>query len=199
MTYTKIPNLTRCDWVPPNDKIYTHYHDKEWGRPIKCEKELFSKLIQEGQQAGLSWSTVLHKRQNLLLAYDNFDPDILSGYDNSDYERLMTDPKIIRSKLKVNAAVFNAKIFIHMRDKEQINFSDYLWGFIDYKPIQNNWYGSGDIPSHNSLSFSIAADLKKRGFKFVGPVIIYAFMQAVGMINDHTLGCFANKVCKDLS
>ena len=114
MTYTKIPNLTRCDWVPPNDKIYTHYHDKEWGRPIKCEKELFSKLIQEGQQAGLSWSTVHHKRQNLLLA-------------------------------------------------------------------------------------SIAADLKKRGFKFVGPVIIYAFMQAVGMINDHTLGCFANEVCKDLS
>ena len=111
----------------------------------------------------------------------------------------MTDPKIIRSKLKVNAAVFNAKIFIHMRDKEQINFSDYLWGFIDYKPIQNNWYGSGDIPSHNSLSVSIAADLKKRGFKFVGPVIIYAFMQAVGMINDHTLGCFANEVCKDLS
>jgi DNA-3-methyladenine glycosylase I len=142
---------------------------------------------------------VLHKRQNLLLAYDNFDPDILSGYDSSDYERLMTDPKIIRSKLKVNAAVFNAKVFIHMRDKEQINFSDYLWRFIDYKPIQNNWYRSRDIPSYNSLSISIAADLKKRGFKFVGPVIIYAFMQAVGMINDHTLSCFANEVCKDLS
>ena len=142
---------------------------------------------------------MLHKRQNLLLAYNNFDPDILSGYDNSDYERLMTDPKIIRSKLKVNAAVFNAKDFIHMRDKEQINFSDYLWRFIHYKPIQNNWYRSRDIPSYNSLSISIAADLKKRGFKFVGPVIIYAFMQAVGMINDHTLSCFANEVCKDLS
>jgi DNA-3-methyladenine glycosylase I len=137
---------------------------------------------------------VLYKRQNLLLAYDNFDPDILSRYDSSDYERLMTDPKIIRSKLKVNAAVFNAKVFIHMRDKEQINFSDYLWKFIDYKPIQNNWYRSKDIPSYNSLSISIAADLKKRGFK-----IIYAFMQAVGMINDHTLSCFANEVCKDLS
>ena len=199
MTYTKIPILNRCAWVPSNDRLYTHYHDQEWGRPIKCEKELFSKLIQEGQQAGLSWITLLRKRQNLLLAYNNFDPDLLANFDALDCERLMKNPNIIRSKLKINAAINNAKIFIYMRDQEKINFSEYLWSFINNTPIQNNWHKSKDIPKYSNVSKIMAADLKKRGFKFVGPVIVYAFMQAVGMTNDHTLNCFAHNICRDLN
>lgn len=198
MTYDVIPDLPRCGWVPPTDPLYTHYHDTEWGRPIWESKALFSKLIQDGQQAGLAWITILRKREEMLRAYDGFDPDKLIHYTDKDRERLLSNAGIIRSKLKVNAAITNAHIFVKMRDEEGIDFSEYLWGFVGGKPIQNAWEKFKDAPVESPESIAMSKDMKKRGFKFVGPVILYAFMQAVGMINDHALHCFAYEPCKKL-
>lgn len=198
MTYDVIPDLPRCGWVPPTDPLYTHYHDTEWGRPIWESKALFSKLIQDGQQAGLAWITILRKREEMLRAYDGFDPDKLIHYTDNDRERLLSNAGVIRSKLKVNAAITNAHIFIEMRDEEGIDFSEYLWGFVGGKPIQNAWEKFKDAPVESPESIAMSKDMKKRGFKFVGPVILYAFMQAVGMINDHALHCFAYEPCKKL-
>jgi len=198
MTYDVIPDLPRCGWVPPTDPLYTHYHDTEWGRPIWESKALFSKLIQDGQQAGLAWITILRKREEMLRAYDGFDPDKLIHYTDKDRERLLSNAGVIRSKLKVNAAITNAHIFVKMRDEEGIDFSEYLWGFVGGKPIQNAWEKFKDAPVESPESIAMSKDMKKRGFKFVGPVILYAFMQAVGMINDHALHCFAYEPCKKL-
>ena len=198
MTYDVIPDLPRCGWVPPTDPLYTHYHDTEWGRPIWESKALFSKLIQDGQQAGLAWITILRKREEMLRAYDGFDPDKLIHYTDKDRARLLSNAGIIRSKLKVNAAITNAHIFVKMRDEEGIDFSEYLWGFVGGKPIQNAWEKFKDAPVESPESIAMSKDMKKRGFKFVGPVILYAFMQAVGMINDHALHCFAYEPCKKL-
>ena len=189
------PDLPRCGWVSPTDKLYCHYHDTEWGIPNYDSKSLFSKLIQDGMQAGLAWITILRKRDSILEAFDNLDPDIIAHYTDKDRERLMNNPGIIRSKLKINAAITNAQIFIKMRDEEGIDFSEYLWGFVDGKQIQNNWAKFKDAPVESPESIAMAKDLKKRGFKFVGPVIIYAFMQAVGMINDHSTDCHCYKKC----
>ncbi len=197
MSYDVIPDLPRCGWVPPDDGLYCHYHDTEWGRPIYDDKALFSKLIQDGQQAGLAWITILRKRDNMLKAYDGFDPDIVAHYTDADRARLLSNPGIIRSKLKVNAAISNAQAFIKMRDEEDINFSDYLWNYIGGKPIQNSWKDFKDAPVQSAESIAMSKDLKKRGFKFVGPVILYAFMQAVGMINDHSTDCHAYEACKN--
>ena len=199
MTYDIIPDLPRCGWVPPTDPLYTHYHDTEWGRPIWDSKALFSKLIQDGQQAGLSWITILRKREEMLRAYDGFDPDKLIHYTDKDRERLLSNAGIIRSKLKVNATINNARIFVQMRDEENIDFSEYLWDFVGGSPIQNNWNDFKDAPVDSPASIAMSKDMKKRGFKFVGPVILYAFMQAVGMINDHAVGCHAYEPCKKLS
>jgi len=199
MTYDVIPNLPRCGWVPPTDPLYTHYHDTEWGRPIWDSKALFSKLIQDGQQAGLAWITILRKREEMLCAYDGFDPDKLIHYTDKDRERLLSNAGIIRSKLKVNAAITNAHIFVKMRDEEGIDFSEYLWNFVGGKPIQNAWERFKDAPVESAESIAMSKDMKKRGFKFVGPVILYAFMQAVGMINDHAVGCHAYEPCKKLA
>ena len=198
MTYDVIPDLPRCGWVPPTDPLYTHYHDTEWGRPIRDSKALFSKLIQDGQQAGLAWITILRKREEMLRAYDGFDPDKLLHYTDKDRERLLSNAGIIRSKLKVNAAITNAQIFVKMRDEDGIDFSDYLWDFVGGRPIQNSWKDFKDAPVDSPESIAMSKDLKKRGFKFVGPVILYAFMQAVGMINDHAVGCHAYEPCKNL-
>ena len=198
MTYDVIPDLPRCGWVPPTDPLYTHYHDTEWGRPIRDSKALFSKLIQDGQQAGLAWITILRKREEMLRAYDGFDPDKLIHYTDKDRERLLSNAGIIRSKLKVNAAITNAQIFVKMRDEAGIDFSDYLWDFVGGRPIQNRWKDFKDAPVDSPESIAMSKDLKKRGFKFVGPVILYAFMQAVGMINDHAVGCHAYEPCKNL-
>ena len=195
--YTHDTALPRCGWVPPTDELYCYYHDTEWGRPIRDDKALFSKLIQDGQQAGLSWITILRKRDNLLKAYDGFDPDIIAHYTDADRARLLGDAGIIRSKLKVNAAIHNAQIFIKMRDKDDMNFSDYLWDFVGDKPIQNSWKEFKDAPVKTDESIAMSKDLKKRGFKFVGPVIVYAFMQAVGMVNDHSTDCHAYDACKN--
>ena len=199
MSYDVIPDVPRCGWVPPTDPLYTHYHDTEWGRPIRDSKALFSKLIQDGQQAGLAWITILRKREEMLRAYDGFDPDKLIHYTDKDRERLLSNAGIIRSKLKVNATISNAHIFVKMRDEEGIDFSDYLWDFVGGAPIQNAWKDFKDAPVDSPESISMSKDLKKRGFKFVGPVILYAFMQAVGMINDHAVGCHVYEPCRDLA
>ena len=191
------PDLKRCGWVSPTDELYCHYHDTEWGMPIYDSKSLFSKLIQDGMQAGLAWITILRKRDTILEAFNGLDPDIIAHYTDKDRERLLANPGIIRSKLKINAAITNAQIFIKMRDEEGVDFSEYLWGFVDGKQIQNKWDKFKDAPVESPESIALAKDLKKRGFKFVGPVIIYAFMQAVGMINDHELSCISYGDCNE--
>ena len=198
MTYDVIPDLPRCGWATANDPLYTHYHDTEWGRPIWDSKALFSKLIQDGQQAGLAWITILRKREEMLRAYDGFDPDKLVHYTDKDRERLLSNAGIIRSKLKVNAAISNAHIYVKMRDEEGIDFSNYLWDFVGGTTTQNAWKDFKDAPVDSPESIAMSKDLKKRGFKFVGPVILYAFMQAVGMINDHAVDCHAYEPCKRL-
>ena len=195
--YSHDPELPRCGWVPKDDELYCSYHDLEWGRPIYDSKALFSKLIQDGQQAGLAWITILRKRDNLLKAYDGFDPDIIAHYKEADRARLLSDAGIIRSKLKVGAAIHNAQIYIKMRDSEGLDFSDYLWSFVGGAPMQNSWKQFSDAPVKSPESEAMSKDLKKRGFKFVGPVIVYAFMQAVGMINDHSTDCHAYAICRD--
>ena len=189
------PDLPRCGWVPPGDELYCHYHDTEWGRPIRDDKALFSKLIQDGMQAGLAWITILRKRENILRAFDGLDPDIIAHYTDKDRERLLADAGIIRSKLKINAAINNAQIFLKMRDDEGINFSDYLWDYVGGSPIQTGLKSRNDMLVKSPESEALSKDLKKRGFKFVGPVIVYAFMQAVGMINDHETGCHVYEDC----
>lgn len=192
------PDLPRCGWVPPGDAFYCAYHDEEWGRPVWDDKALFSKLILDGMQAGLAWITILRKRDNILAAFDNLDPDIIAQYNDGDRLRLLDNAGIIRSKSKINAAILNAQIFIKMRDEDGVNFSDYLWGFVGGAPIQNSWDKFSDAPVKSPESEALSKDLKKRGFKFVGPVIVYAFMQAVGMVNDHSDHCHANAICKNL-
>ncbi|MCF6221946.1 MAG: DNA-3-methyladenine glycosylase I [Robiginitomaculum sp.] len=191
------PDLPRCGWVSPTDALYCHYHDTEWGVPNYDSKSLFSKLIQDGMQAGLAWITILRKRETILEAFDNLDPDIIAHYTDKDRERLMNNPGIIRSKLKINAAITNAQIYIKMRDDEGIDFSEYLWSFVDGKQIQNNWADFRDAPAKTTISEAMSKNLKKRGFKFVGPVIIYAFMQAVGMVNDHSTDCHCYEKCNE--
>jgi DNA-3-methyladenine glycosylase I len=186
------PTLQRCAWVPPGDALYCHYHDTEWGRPIRDSKALFSKLIQDGQQAGLAWITILRKRDNLLKAYDGFDPDIVAHYTDADRARLMGDPGIIRSKSKIDATIGNARAYLDMR-AAGIDFSGYLWDYVEGKPVVNVWENFSDAPVKNDVSEALSKDLNKRGFKFVGPVILYAFMQAVGMINDHEMNCCARE------
>ena len=194
---THNPDLPRCGWVPPTDELYCNYHDTEWGVPNYDSKSLFSKLIQDGMQAGLAWITILRKRETILEAFDGLDPDIIAHYTDQDRERLLGNAGIIRSKLKINAAISNAQIYIKMRDEEGIDFSEYLWGFVGGKPIQNAWNKFEDAPVQTDESVAMAKDLKKRGYKFTGPVIIYAFMQAVGMINDHSVDCHCYEGCKN--
>lgn len=189
------PDLPRCGWVPPDDALYCHYHDTEWGVPNTDSKSLFSKLIQDGMQAGLAWITILRKRETILQAFDNLDPDIIAYYTDKDRERLLNNPGIIRSKLKINAAITNAQIYIKMRDEENLEFSEYLWEFVGGQPIVNSWDKFSDAPVKSPESEALAKDLKKRGFKFTGPVIIYAFMQAVGMVIDHEKTCHARAQC----
>lgn len=196
---THDPTIPRCGWVSPNDAFYCQYHDTEWGRPIWDDKALFSKLIQDGMQAGLAWITILRKRETILEAFAGLDPDIVATFTDADRERLMGNPGIIRSKLKINAAITNSQIFVKMRDEEGINFSEYLWDYVGGAPVQNTWDKFKDAPVKTDVSEALSKDLKKRGFKFVGPVIVYAFMQAVGMINDHEVSCHVYQDCKNLA
>lgn len=178
----------RCDWVGENP-LYIAYHDTEWGVPVYEDKKLFEFLLLETFQAGLSWITILTKRENFRKAFDNFNFHEIAQYNDEKQERLRQDTGIVRNRLKIKAATSNAQAFIQIQ-KEFGSFSKYLWAFVQGKPIQNKWKQIEEVPAHTPLSDLISKDLKKRGFKFVGSTIIYAHMQATGMVNDHTTDCF---------
>lgn len=181
----------RCTW-PGTDPIYVDYHDKEWGVPIYDDRKLFEFLILEGAQAGLSWITILKRRPGYIEAFDEFDVEKVAGYGKRKINSLLKDPGIIRNKLKVNSAVKNAQAFIKVQE-EFGSFAKYQWGFVGGKPIQNKWKTTAEIPVTTDISDAYSKDLKKRGFSFVGSTIIYAHMQAVGMVNDHITSCFRHK------
>lgn len=180
--------LKRCAWVT-QDPVYISYHDNEWGKPVYEDRLLFEFLILEGAQAGLSWITILKKRENYRKAFDNFDPEIVSSYDDKKIAELLSDKGIVRNRRKIEAAVQNARSFLEIQ-KEFISFSTYIWSFVGGKPIINSWKTIEEVPARTQLSDAMSKDLKKRGFKFVGSTICYSFMQAVGMVNDHTQNCF---------
>lgn len=183
--------IKRCTWTS-DDKLMIKYHDKEWGVPLHNDRKLFEFLILEGFQAGLSWKTILYKRENFRKAFDSFDYNKIAKYDKRKINSLLKDAGIIRNKLKIKGAIANAKAFIQVR-KEFGTFNKYIWGFVNGKPIQNNFKSSTEIPVKTKLSDHISDDLKKRGFKFVGSTIVYAHMQATGMVNDHLKGCFRSR------
>ena len=180
--------MKRCEWVPLENELYVKYHDGEWGVPVHDDLKLFEFLILEGAQAGLSWLTVLKKRENYREAFDGFDFEKIANYDSDKEKELLGNEGIIRNRLKIKSAIRNAKVFIEIR-KEFGSFDKYLWGFVDGKPIDNKVDKFGDIPAITDLSDKISLDLKKRGMNFVGSTIIYAFMQAVGLVNDHEVDC----------
>jgi DNA-3-methyladenine glycosylase I len=181
-------NLHRCEWAG-TDPLYLSYHDKEWGVPVYNDQDLFAKLLLDGAQAGLSWITILRKRENYYLAFDNFDPQKIARYDNAKIAELLSNPGIIRNRQKVNAFIQNARAYLKIKE-ESGSFSDTLWGFVGGQPILNAWTSMSQLPATSPESEAMSKDLKKRGFSFVGPTICYAFMQAVGMVNDHMVGCF---------
>ena len=178
----------RCTWCG-NDPLYTKYHDEDWGVPVHDDRLLFEMLILEGAQAGLSWITILRKRANYRLAFDNFNINLVSDYDDDKIEQLLQNPGIIRNKLKIRSAVTNAKAFINVQ-KEFGSFDKYLWQFTGGKTIKNNFNDMSQIPATSAESDAMAKDLKKRGFKFCGSTICYALMQSIGMVNDHLTSCF---------
>ncbi len=178
----------RCSWAG-NIPIYIDYHDNEWGRPVHDDIKLFEMLILEGMQAGLTWITVLNKREAFREAFDRFDPNKVALYDDTKIQELMANEKIIRNRLKINAAVSNAKAFLRVIE-EYGSFDKFIWGYVDYVPITGHWEKLDSVPASTPLSDKISKDLKKMGFKFVGSTIIYAFMQATGMVNDHITKCF---------
>jgi DNA-3-methyladenine glycosylase I len=187
----------RCEWSG-TDPLYVAYHDKEWGVPVHDDRTLFEFLVLEGAQAGLSWSTILKRREGYRKAFDNFDARKISRYSGDDISRLLADPGIVRNRLKIHAAVTNAVAFLRVRD-EFGSFDSYLWRFVDGRPLQNAWERIGEIPARSTESDALSRDLKKRGFTFVGSTICYAFMQAVGMVNDHVVGCFRHEEVKGLA
>ena len=178
----------RCSWCG-DIPIYIDYHDNEWGRPVHDDRKLFEMLILEGAQAGLSWITVLKKRESYRKAFDGFDPDIMMRYDDAKIQELMANEGIIRNRLKITGAITNAKLFLEAVEKHG-SFDKFIWSYVDYKPIIGHFEKIEDIPATTPLSDKISKDLKKMGFKFVGSTIIYAYMQATGMVNDHFTDCF---------
>ena len=184
--------MKRCQWVENSFPEYIKYHDEEWGIPVHDDRTHFEFLILEGAQAGLSWSTILKRREGYLKAFANFEVEKVARYDQNNINQLLQDPGIIRNKLKVNATVTNAQSFIKVQ-QEIGSFDEYIWSFVSGKPIVNHLTSMGEIPATTSESDLLSKDLKKRGFKFVGSTIIYAYMQAVGLVNDHTIDCFRYK------
>jgi len=180
--------LTRCQWCL-GSQLYRDYHDREWGNPVREDRLLFEFLILEGAQAGLSWLTVLQRRESYRAAFDNFDAEKIARYGTRQKKRLLANPGIIRNRLKIEAAVANAQAFLTLRN-EYGNFSAFIWRFVGNAPIVNHWEALRQVPAATPESKAMSRDLKKRGFRFVGPTICYAFMQAVGMVNDHVVDCF---------
>lgn len=187
----------RCDWCG-TEPIYVDYHDKEWGVPVHDDRMHFEMIILDGAQAGLSWITILKRRDSYREAFDNFDAVKVSRYDDKKVEKLLTNPGIIRNRLKVNSAVKNAQAFLKIQE-EFGSFDDYIWQFVNHKTIQNKWKKMSELPAKTAESDAMSKDLKKRGFSFVGSTICYAYMQAAGMVNDHIMDCFRYKEVKKLS
>ena len=186
--------LPRCDWSRGVSPAYLAYHDEEWGRPVRNDAGQFEFLLLESAQAGLSWSTVLHKRAAYRRAFAGFDPEKVARFNRRSVARLLADPGIIRNRLKVEAAIGNARAFLAVRE-EFGSFTDYLWGFVDGQPVVNRWRTQREVPATTPLSDQVSKDLKARGFKFVGSTIVYAHLQATGLVNDHLLGCFRRQEC----
>jgi DNA-3-methyladenine glycosylase I len=196
MMMSTYPEKTRCTW-PGSDPLYVAYHDEEWGVPEHDDQKLFEKLILDGAQAGLSWITILRKREGYREAFDHFDADKIARYGESDIERLLQDPGIVRNKLKVNAAVTNAKAYLKLKEGGR-SFDQFLWQFTGGKTLQNSWTELKQLPAATPESDAMSKELKKLGFKFVGSTICYAFMQAIGMVNDHIVTCYRHEECKEL-
>ncbi len=182
-------NLKRCTWCEGHFDEYVKYHDEEWGVPVHDDRKHFEFLILEGAQAGLSWSTILKRREGYKRAFADFDPEIVAEFDDTKYESLLQDPSIIRNRLKIKSAINNAKRFLEVQ-KEFGSFDAYIWKFTGGKPLINAWEKMSDIPAKTELSDQVSKDLKKRGFNFVGSTIIYAHLQATGIVNDHEVSCF---------
>ena len=188
--------LKRCEWAG-SDPLYVHYHDTEWGVPVYDDRKLFEFLLLEGAQAGLSWITILKRREGYRRAFADFNPEKVARFTQKKIDKLLHDPGIIRNRLKVVSAIDNAKAFLKVQEKFG-SFSDYQWRFVDGKPIQNSFNSLAELPAKTSISEAFSKDLKKRGFTFVGPTIVYAHMQAVGMVNDHVADCFRHQQVRKL-
>ena len=188
--------IVKCAWVG-TDQLMIDYHDREWGVPLHDDRKLFEFLILEGMQAGLSWMTILRKRDNFRQAFDDFDPQVIARYDRTKIEQLLANPGIIRNKRKIEAAITNAQSFLAVQ-VETGSFDAYMWRFVDGAPILNSWRKMEDIPAKTQESIAMSKDLLKRGFKFVGPTICYAHMQATGMVNDHTIDCYRYLECQNI-
>jgi DNA-3-methyladenine glycosylase I len=190
--------LVRCGWVGLKEPLYVHYHDSEWGVPVRSDNALFERIVLEGAQAGLSWLTILRKREHYRAAFDGFDPALVAGYDAIRIGELLQNPGIVRNRLKVNAAVHNARRFLEIQ-QEFGSFAEYLWRYVDGKPIQNRWRSLAEVPAETELSDKLSKDLTRRGFKFAGGTICYAMMQACGLVNDHVVDCFRHAEVSRLS
>ncbi len=187
----------RCPWCG-TDPLYVHYHDTVWGRPEYDDRALFEKLCLDGQQAGLSWITILRKQHSYRAAYDDFDPEQIVRYGDDKVAELLANPGIIRNRLKVQSIIRNARGYLALRERGQ-GFADFLWSFVDGRPIQNQWHTLDEVPVTTRESEAMSRALKKQGFTFVGPTIVYAFMQATGMVNDHLAGCPQHQECAQLA
>jgi DNA-3-methyladenine glycosylase I len=184
--------IVRCGWAGSTDPLYLEYHDKEWGVPLHDDRRLFEMLVLEGAQAGLSWITILRKRAAYRKAFDNFTPEKVARYTKAKVAKLLADAAIVRNRAKISAAISNAQAFLQVKEEFE-RFDTYIWQFVDGKPIINKWKRLGQIPAETEESRAMSKDFKARGFRFVGPTICYAFMQAVGMVNDHVTDCFRYK------
>ncbi len=190
--------ITRCKWAEGVSLAYIEYHDKEWGVPVYDDRVQFEFLLLEGAQAGLSWSTILNKREGYRKAFVDFDVEKVARFTKKRVEKLLGDPGIVRNRLKVQSAVTNAQAFIRVQE-EFGSFSKYIWGFVDGEPVQNRFRKDSDIPATSPESDALSKDLKKRGFRFVGSTIVYAHMQATGLVNDHVVDCFRHRPCAKLA
>lgn len=188
--------ISRCQW-PGDDPLYIAYHDEEWGVPVHDDRRWFEYIVLDGAQAGLSWLTILRKRENYRRAFDHFDPAIVAGYDEAKIVELLADPGIVRNRLKVRSAISNAQAFLRVQEAFG-SFDNYVWPFAGGRPIVNAWTEMSQIPAETEEARKLSKDLKQRGFSFVGPTIVYAFMQAGGLVNDHVVGCFRYPALADL-
>ncbi len=192
MTHLHEDGRSRCTW-PGTDALYVAYHDEEWGVPEYDDRQLFEKLVLDGFQAGLSWITILRKRDAFRAAFDNFEPSVIVRYGPEKVESLMQDSGIVRNRSKIEATIGNARVWLDIMEGK--GFSNYLWDFVDGRPLVNRFADTADVPAETPLSRTVSKDLKARGFRFCGPTIVYAFMEAVGMVNDHLEGCFRHGEC----